>query len=302
MLESNFLNDLMEFSVYSFEKCLPLRVILYSTVFWYLLKMILKVRSSFRRRSYPKDVVILHQFPRTINLKVPSASPYCLKLETWLRMANINYQNHFTFKMSSKGKIPWITLNGNNVADSQFCIEYLGEKLDKDLNSGIINNLELAAARAFLKLVEGSLSYCITLYRIKIYRKPSENGLPWFLIAFTRTNYLKGLKVQGYGKHTNKEIFSIAKSDLKAINDYIGSRKFLTGNSPCNEDAALFGMLAQVRYQYLGELTDYVLNECPNILRYVDTIKNEFWPDWDANVRNTQTGFIEFLFTWLLSD
>lgn len=60
--------------------------------------------------------------------------------------------------MSSKGKIPWITLNGNNVADSQFCIEYLGEKLDKDLNSGIINNLELAAARAFLKLVEGSLS------------------------------------------------------------------------------------------------------------------------------------------------
>jgi prepilin signal peptidase PulO-like enzyme (type II secretory pathway) len=33
------------------------------------------------RKNYPKNVVILHQFPD--GLHAPSLSPYCLKLETW---------------------------------------------------------------------------------------------------------------------------------------------------------------------------------------------------------------------------
>lgn len=34
-----------------------------------------------QRLNYPKDVVILHQFPR--GLRAPSISPFPLKLETW---------------------------------------------------------------------------------------------------------------------------------------------------------------------------------------------------------------------------
>ena len=37
-----------------------------------------------KRKSYPKDTVVVHQFPR--GMKVPSISPFCLKFETWLRM------------------------------------------------------------------------------------------------------------------------------------------------------------------------------------------------------------------------
>ena len=46
-------------------------------------------------------------------------------------------QCEFGFKRSSKGKIPWITYNGQDVADSQFCIDYLNQEfkvtLDHDL-------------------------------------------------------------------------------------------------------------------------------------------------------------------------
>ena len=37
----------------------------------------------------PSDTVILYQFPRSV--RAPSISPFALKLETWLRMANIKY-------------------------------------------------------------------------------------------------------------------------------------------------------------------------------------------------------------------
>ena len=40
--------------------------------------------------ALPKDTVVLHQFPR--GKITPSASPFCLKLETYLRMAGIQYE------------------------------------------------------------------------------------------------------------------------------------------------------------------------------------------------------------------
>lgn len=42
------------------------------------------------KADYEKDVVYLYQFSRFPTL--PSASPFCLKVETWLRMAGIKYE------------------------------------------------------------------------------------------------------------------------------------------------------------------------------------------------------------------
>ena len=42
------------------------------------------------KKDYPRDVVILHQLGRAP--LTPNLSPFCLKLETYLRMAKIPYQ------------------------------------------------------------------------------------------------------------------------------------------------------------------------------------------------------------------
>lgn len=42
------------------------------------------------KTNYEKDVVYLYQFSRTPLL--PSLSPYCLKVETWLRLAGVKYE------------------------------------------------------------------------------------------------------------------------------------------------------------------------------------------------------------------
>jgi hypothetical protein len=44
---------------------------------------------------HPAGRVYLYQFPRTYY--VPSLSPYSMKLETWLRMANIDYEVNANF-------------------------------------------------------------------------------------------------------------------------------------------------------------------------------------------------------------
>jgi hypothetical protein len=60
---------------YALEGCLA------CGIGFFLLKGYRKWQSENKRQSYPKDVVILHQFRR--GLRAPSASPFCLKLETW---------------------------------------------------------------------------------------------------------------------------------------------------------------------------------------------------------------------------
>jgi hypothetical protein len=45
------------------------------------IKLYIKRKRAAKRALYPKDVVILHQFPR--GARAPSPSPFPLKLETW---------------------------------------------------------------------------------------------------------------------------------------------------------------------------------------------------------------------------
>ena len=48
---------------------------------YFLYKLYAKKRRAAKRALYPKDVVILHQFPRA--LRAPSVSLFPIKLETW---------------------------------------------------------------------------------------------------------------------------------------------------------------------------------------------------------------------------
>ena len=89
-------------------------------------------------RKVRNGTVVLHQLPP--NNRVLSVSPPCLKLEAYLRMNNIPYESEYSFKSSSKGKVPWIEYNGNSVADSNFIIRFLNEefKFDPDAHLSVV--------------------------------------------------------------------------------------------------------------------------------------------------------------------
>jgi len=47
-------------------------------------------KPTVHKQNYEKDIIYLYQFSRTPLL--PSLSPYCLKVETWLRLAGLKYE------------------------------------------------------------------------------------------------------------------------------------------------------------------------------------------------------------------
>ncbi len=73
-------------------------------------------------------MITLFQFPAAFN--VPNASPYCLKLETWLRLAGLEYQVKVVSdpRKAPKGKLPYVRIEGEAIGDSEIVIRTLGER------------------------------------------------------------------------------------------------------------------------------------------------------------------------------
>ena len=67
----------------------------------------------------------LFQFPRMF--AVPNLSPFCCKLETWLRIAGIPYEVVDTTdpRKGPKGKVPFIEDAGIRMGDSSLIVEHL---------------------------------------------------------------------------------------------------------------------------------------------------------------------------------
>ena len=225
------------------------------------------------RKEYPKDTVIHHQIGRGPH--APSATPFALKLETYLRMAKIPYLNVHDAKMSKKGKLTWIEYNGEDVADSEFCIEYLNEKLGIDLDKDFTPR-DRGTARAFQKMIEENTYWAGLLERwiydeSRTYYKILK--IPFFVGMLMRRQLKKNAESHGMGRHSQEEVYHIMDSDLKAISDYIGKNKFLLGDTPCQEDCAIFGLLGTLYWHGFGMRGETYIKKYTNLCDYCERMK-----------------------------
>lgn len=82
-------------------------------------------------------MITLFQFPPAFN--VPNVSPFCLKLETFLRLAGLEYQVKPVMdpRKGPKGKLPFITLDGKAIADTAIIMRTLQQYYEFDLDAGL---------------------------------------------------------------------------------------------------------------------------------------------------------------------
>ena len=98
-------------------------------------------------------MIKLHQFKD--NLGVPNPSPFCMKVETYLRMAGLEYEVVLVLdpRKAPKGKAPHVEDDGKTIADSHFILDHLERKY----HTGIDDHLsaqEKSIAHAFARMLE----------------------------------------------------------------------------------------------------------------------------------------------------
>lgn len=254
------------------------------------------------KSNFEKDIVYLYQFSRTPLL--PSLSPYCLKVETWLRLAGLKYENvdHKMKFRSKKGQLPFIELNGEEIADSQIIIKELTQKFNNDLDAALSAE-QRNIAHATISMIENHLVWVVMWWRTKFpdqvlkgYKVNLQhalgtripNGILNFLFKFAfGRKWLQGakkVKAQGMGVHSADEINEFGQGDLKVLSDMLADKPFFFGDEPTTLDVVAFSNLAQIYFidkEVSYPLRDYMTEHCPNLVGLVNRMKERCFSDWD---------------------
>ncbi|KAK1790232.1 hypothetical protein P4O66_014154 [Electrophorus voltai] len=257
----------------------------------YLFYELLSVRKELELDS--KDAIILHQFARPKN-GMPSLSPFCLKMETYLRMLDLPYQNYFDGSLSPQGKMPWIEYNHDRVSGTEFIMDFLEEKLGMNLNKSL-SRQEQAVARAITRMVEEHLywmiAYCQWVDNVeetqKMLEAPGPLGevLRWTLCQLNGGLVKKEMYCHGVGRFSRDEVYMLMERDLRTLASLLGDKKYIMGSRASNVDATVFGHLAQAMWTLPGTRPQQLIKgELINLAMYCERIRRKFWPEWLVNL------------------
>ncbi|XP_076862453.1 failed axon connections homolog [Brachyhypopomus gauderio] len=257
----------------------------------YLLHELLVIRKEQELDS--KDAIILHQFSRPKS-GVPSLSPFCLKMETYLRMVDLPYQNYFDGKLSPQGKMPWIEYNQEQVYGSEFIIDFLEERLGANLNGGL-SAQERAVSRAITKMVEEhfywTIAYCQWVENLEETKRmlavsgPLSDLLRWILSHVTRGLVKREMYGHGIGRFTREQVYALMEKDMRTLATLLGDKKYIMGPRVSTVDAAVFGHLAQAMWTLPGTRPEQLIKgEFINLAMYCERIRRKFWPEWFVDV------------------
>jgi glutathione S-transferase len=230
-------------------------------------------------------MIRLHQFAPAWG---QNASPFCLKLETYLRMTEIPFEIVLDtdLRNAPKGKMPYIEENGNKIADSNFIIDYLkdayGEKLEAHLNRS-----ELAIKVAMQRLIEENLYWAMVYSRWQVQENWEKTKVAFFedfppilrniIPVVARKQTLKNLLGQGMGLHTPEEVYRIGKRDLTAISDFLADKPYMMGEEPTSLDATAYGLLANILWVPIESPLKNYAEKLANLSPYCQRVRSRFY-------------------------
>ena len=231
-------------------------------------------------------MIKLYQFPPAWGL--PNPSPFCLKLETYLHMAKLPYQNVYVPfpQRAPKGKLPFIEDNGKRMGDSTLIIEYLkktyGDSFDQSLRDS-----EKAQVHALRVMVEEHLYWCLLYYRWcppGNWQKTKEaffSRLPIVLRnivpELVKKGVIKQLHGQGMGRHSATEIAEAATKDLWVLAEFLADRAFFLGNNPTSIDATMYGFLANVIWAPQESPIKEFTESQTNLIAFCERMKERYY-------------------------
>eukprot|EP00117_Sycon_ciliatum_P004622 scpid52883/ scgid8909/ Failed axon connections homolog len=233
-------------------------------------------------------MVYLHQFPRCT--KGPNISPFCLKMETFLRMAKIDYEAIGSLTMGPKGKVPFIVLDGETVADSDFIIEFLIKRFNLTMNDHL-DERQKAVAHAMEQMLEENTIMALPHHHARVRHMQDmpymlETNPGFFFYWMVRLKVGKTLEAvlnaQGLGRHSVAEVATIVGKDLGALSALLGSSHYVMGDTMTSYDAGVFGMMASLYYLIPDSEPRRLMDgKYSNIGDYVKRLRAELYPDWD---------------------
>lgn len=209
-------------------------------------------RVSNRDMADDKPIVVW-QMPAMWGL--PNPSPFCMKLETWLRMAGIPYATRVIAgpPRSPSGKIPYVEHpDGSLSCDSSVIIERLTRERGVTLDD-FMSDAQRVQSLLIQRLLEDDLYFVILHDRWvddagwAITREAYFGGFPWIMrtlaVPIIRRQVLAAARGQGVSRLPPEQRERRTIADVRTIASLLGDQPFFMGQ-PSSVDAIAYAFLA----------------------------------------------------------
>jgi glutathione S-transferase len=232
-------------------------------------------------------MIKVYQFAPAFGL--PNASPFCMKLETYLRMAGLPFElvNDGNVMKAPKGKLPYIDDGGTRLGDTHFIIEYLKARYGDPLDAGM-SPRDRALATAFERLLEEDLYWAVVHTRWVMdegwqkTRRAFFGALPvplrWLLPPLARRGLRAELRGHGMGRHSEDEIFAIGRRDIDALADFLADKPFMLGEQPRSLDASAHAFLANLLWAPVDSPIQRHARARPTLEAYCQRMRARYYP------------------------
>ena len=220
---------------------------------------------------------------------MPNFSPFCAKLETYLRMAGIPHEvRPADMARAPKGKIPYVELDGLLIGDSQLVIDELvrarGDTLDAHLDAR-----QRALGHAVRRMLEEGTYFTSVYLRwvddegFRVLRPEFGKMFPALLrpvlFPMVRNQVRKSLRGQGTGRHTKDEILAIARRDIDALSTILGESEHLLGDRPSSYDATVYAFCeSMLGFPHPSGARDHAQSKA-NLVAYRARMRARWFPE-----------------------
>jgi glutathione S-transferase len=232
----------------------------------------------------------LFQFPRRFG--IPNLSPFCCKLETWLRIAGVPYDVVDTPdpRKAPKGKLPFIEDAGVRIADTSIIVDHLVKTRGVDPDARLN-----ASQRSIALLVQRTLEehYAFVVAYTHLVRdegvrhtRARFDSVPAIVrplvIRTVQGQIKKVLWQQGILRHSDEEIVEAGLRDWRAVLAVMCDGPFFFGDEPTGIDAIVFGALApSVLTPIESPIRDFLRSQHACVA-YAERMRARFFPELAA--------------------
>jgi glutathione S-transferase len=232
-------------------------------------------------------MIKLYQFPTAFGL--PNLSPFCMKVELFLRMADLEYKviEVSNPRLGPKGKLPFIEDDGVRVADSSVIIEYLQDKHGIDIDAQLTPQ-QRALTLAVQRMLDEHLYWGAVYSRWfddrnwpeykKIFFGQIPAAISGLVTIMARRSIRAQMRGHGLGRHSADEIYRMCRRDIVALADLLDDRPYLHGDTPSLGDANIVSTTANLlKVPLPNPLREEVLGH-DNLVAHCERMLAEYFP------------------------
>jgi glutathione S-transferase len=225
---------------------------------------------------------------------LPDASPFVMKVETYLRMTGQKYETVTAdVRKAPRKQLPFVDIDGKRIADSTAIVSVLESTRPDKLDAHLTPKARTVGL-AFQSMLEEYLYFGLlyirwatdegwAVFEPTLREMIGKMGVPSLMRGMicksARKQVIERTRSQGIGRKPRTELVGVCTQMIDALGEELGEGPFFRGGKLTTYDATVYAFVAGVLCPaFDNELRRHCATK-KNLVDYADRMRDKYWKD-----------------------